>query len=191
LRPQKALEQVMAKANLAIRVSPEAIERQIVVVRGQRVMLDSQLAALYQVSTKALNQAVKRNKERFPRDFAFRLTAQELLRSQIVTSSSAHGGLRYRPLVFTEHGVAMLSSVLRTPMAVRVNVEIMRAFVRLRRLLATPGEIVAQLTKLAETVQLHDDQIKVISEVLKRMMEPPPGPPKGRFGFHMPGAIAK
>jgi len=82
----------------------------------------------------------------------------------------------------------MLSSVLRSPMAVRVNIEIMRAFVRLRRLLATPGELVAQLTKLKETVELHDDQIKVINDVLRKMMEPPPEPekPKGRFGFHMP-----
>ena len=91
-------------------------------------------------------------------------------------------------MVFTEQGVAMLSSVLRSPMAVRVNIEIMRAFVRLRRLLATPGELVAQLNKLAETVELHDDQIKVINDVLRKMMEPPPEPakPKGRFGFHMP-----
>lgn len=105
-----------------------------------------------------------------------------------MTSNDGRGGQRYVPWVFTEQGVAMLSSVLRSPMAVRVNIEIMRAFVRMRRLLATPGEIVAQLTKLAETVQLHDDQIKVIDEVLRQMMAPPePTKPKGRFGFHMPG----
>jgi hypothetical protein len=101
-----------------------------------------------------------------------------------VISSPAHGGRRKLPWVFTEQGVAMLSSVLRSPMAVRVNLEIMRAFVRLRRLLATPGEIVEQLTKLAETVQLHDEQIKMIAEVLRKMMEPPPQP-KRPFGFHV------
>jgi hypothetical protein len=86
-------------------------------------------------------------------------------------------------MVFTEQGVAMLSSVLRSPMAVKVNIEIMRAFVRIRRLLATPGELTAQIAKLAETLQLHDDQIKAINEVLRIMMEPPPAPPKGDFGF--------
>jgi hypothetical protein len=102
-------------------------------------------------------------------------------------SSVGHGGRRTLPWVFTEQGVAMLSSVLRSPMAVRVNIEIMRTFVRMRRLLATPGEIVAQLTKLAETVQLHDEQIKVINEVLRKMMEPPPVDAeraKRRIGFH-------
>ena len=131
----------------------EQIERAIHVVRGQRVLLDSDLASLYGVTTKALNQAVKRNAERFPPDFAFRLTRQEFtaLMSQIVTSKKAGpGGRRKLPWVFTEHGVAMLSSVLRSRQAARVNVEIMRAFVRLRRLLATPGELVEQIAQLAE-----------------------------------------
>jgi hypothetical protein len=103
--------------------------------------------------------------------------------SQIVTSKSARGGRRKRPWAFTEQGVAMLSSVLNSTTAVRVNIEIMRTFVRLRRLMATPGELVEQLTKLAETVQLHDHQIKVISEVLQKMLEPPAEPRK-RIGFH-------
>src|SRR5262245_65114027 len=117
-------------------------------------MLDSDLSKLYGVPTKVLNQAVERNRERFPDDFAFHLTPQEVanLKSQFVTSSLGHGGRRKPPRVFTEQGVAMLSSVLRSPIAVRVNVEIMRAFVRIRRLLATPGELVAQLQQLAETV---------------------------------------
>jgi hypothetical protein len=151
-------------------------------------MLDSDLARLYGIPTMALNQAVRRNRARFPDDFAFVLTRQEFtnLISQSVISSGGYGGRRKPPRVFTEHGVAMLSSVLRSPMAVQVNIEIMRAFVRLRRLLATPGELVAQLTKLAETVQLHDDQIKVIMEVLRKMMEPPPEKPKGRIGFQVP-----
>lgn len=178
----------MAKKNELTPVSAELIESQIYIVRGQRVMLDADLAKLYGVPTKAFNQAVQRNAQRFPEDFSFRLTQQEFtnLRSQIVTSSLGHGGRRYLPRVFTEHGVAMLSSVLNSRTAIRVNIEIMRAFVRLRRLLATPGELAAQIQKLAETVQLHDDQIKVITEVLRKLMEPPPQPPKGRFGFYMP-----
>ncbi|MCI0682170.1 MAG: ORF6N domain-containing protein [Gemmataceae bacterium] len=171
----------------------ESIERLIHVIRGERVMIDSDLAGLYGVPTHRLNEQVRRNKSRFPTDFAYQLTQQEftVLTSQFAISSSSHGGRRKLPWAFTEQGVAMLSSVLRSPMAVRVNIEIMRAFVRLRRLLATPGEIVAQLTKLADTVQLHDEQIKLIDEVLRKMMEPPPAPekPKGRFGFHMPERV--
>jgi hypothetical protein len=157
-------------------------------VRGQRVMLDSDLASLYGVQTKVLNQAVRRNLSRFPDDFAFRLTAQEHadLRSQSVTSNVGRGGRRYTPWVFTEQGVAMLSSVINSPKAARVNIEIMRAFVRMRRLLATPGDLVAQLTRLAETVQMHDEHLKVITEVLRKMMEPVPAPPKGRIGFQTP-----
>jgi hypothetical protein len=176
------------KKNQHAAVSAEQIERQIHVIRGQRVMLDMDLAQLYGVTVSALNQAVQRNSARFPDDFAYRLTPQEVsnLKSQIVISSSGHGGRRRAPpRAFTEQGVAMLSSVLRSPIAVKVNIEIMRAFVRLRHLLATPGELVAQLTKLAETVQLHDDQIKVIIEALHQMMAPPPKP-KGRIGFQAP-----
>jgi hypothetical protein len=177
----------MARAIVPLHATPAVIERRIHVLRGQRVMLDSDLAELYRVSTMVLNQAVRRNRQRFPHDFAYQLTQQEFrnLISQSVISSSGHGGRRKLPWVFTEQGVAMLSSVLRSPTAVRVNIEIMRAFVRLRRLLATPGEIVEQLTKLAETVQLHDEQIKMIAEVLKKMMEPPPQS-KRPFGFHVP-----
>ena len=150
-------------------------------------MLDSDLADLYGVPTKVLNQAVSRNRERFPDDFAFQLTPQEFtnLISQIAISSSGYGGRRKLPWVFTEHGVAMLSSVLRSPTAIQVNIAIMRTFVRLRRLLATPGELVAQLNKLAETVQLHDEQIRTITDILHRMMQPPPDAPKRRIGFRV------
>src|SRR5206468_7142175 len=122
------------------------LESAIHLIRGQRVMLDADLAMIYGVTTKRLNEQLKRNRLRFPPDFAFQLTVQEFtnLKSQIATSSLAHGGRRKLPRAFTEQGVAMLSSVLRSPTAVRVNIEIMRAFVRLRRLLATPGELVAQ-----------------------------------------------
>jgi hypothetical protein len=178
----------MAKKQLTVSPSVEQLERQIYVVRGQRVMLDFDLSELYAVATKVLNQAMKRNLDRFPKDFAFQLTAQELtdLRSQIVTANPAHGKRRFRPWAFTEQGVAMLSSILRSSTAIKVNIEIMRAFVRVRRLLATPGELVAQLTKLAETVQLHDDQIKIITEALRQMMARPPDPPKSRIGFQSP-----
>lgn len=165
--------------------SLDQIETSIHLIRGQRVMLDSDLAELYGVPTKALNQAVSRNLVRFPADFSFLLTPQEVanLKSQIVTSSSTHGGTRKPPRVFTEHGVAMLSSVLSSKQAVQVNIAIMRTFVRLRRLMATPGELVEQLTKLAEAVQLHDEQIKTIADVLQQLMDPPAEPPKGRIGF--------
>ena len=163
----------------------EQIERSIHVVRGQRVMLDSDLAKLYGVTTKQLNQQVSRNPGRFPTDFAYQLTAEEFtsLKSQIVTSKPGRGGRRTPPWAFTEQGVAMLSSVLNSPTAVRVNIEIMRTFVRLRRLMATPGELVEQITKLAETVQLHDKEIKIISRVLQQMIEKPVVTPR-QIGFH-------
>jgi hypothetical protein len=165
----------------------ETISAMIYVVRSQRVMLDEDLAKLYGVPTKRLNEQVERNLERFPEDFAYQLTQEEFvnLKSQFATSSLRHGGRRKLPRVFTEHGVAMLSSVLRSRTAVRVNIEIVREFVRLRRLLATPGEFATQLQQLAETVKLHDDQIKVISQVLHKMLQPPPPPdPNRRIGFH-------
>ena len=107
--------------------------------------------------------------------------------SQIVISRTGHGGRRKLPWAFTEHGVAMLSSVLRSPTAVRVNIEIMRTFVRLRRLMATPGELVEQLTRLTETVQLHDEQIKAITQVLRQLMQPTAPESKPRIGFHVQG----
>lgn len=176
---------MMAKKSKSIvSASINEIEQAIHVVRGHRVMLDSDLARLYGVTTSALNQAVKRNLERFPEDFAYQLTKREFtdLISQIVTSKSGRGGRTKLPWVFTEQGVAMLSSVLNSLTAARVNVEIMRTFVRLRRLMATPGELVEQLTKLAETVQWHDEQIKVIRQVLQQMLERPETP-KRRIGF--------
>jgi hypothetical protein len=176
----------MAKKKTTRRIaSLKEIEGAIHVIRGQRVMLDSDLAGLYGVLTKRLNEQVARNRERFPEDFAYQLTTQEVtdLMSQIATSRFGHGGRRKRPWVFTEQGVAMLSSVLKSPTAVRVNIEIMRAFVRIRQLLATPGELVEQLTKLKETVQLHDGQIRAIAQVLQQMMEKP-ATPQRRIGFH-------
>jgi hypothetical protein len=119
-------------------------------------------------------------------DFAYQLTQQEFtaLMSQFAISKASRGGRRKLPWAFSEHGVAMLSSVLRSPTAVRVNIEIMRTFVRLRRLMATPGELVEQLTRLAETVQLHDDQIKAIAQALGKLMERPAVPSR-HIGFHV------
>lgn len=188
LRRRSSYARSMAKKKPANEIATiEDIERSIHVIRGQRVMLDSDLARLYGVATHRLNEQVARNRDRFPEDFAYQLTQQEFtaLISQIAISKVGRGGRRKRPWVFTEQGVAMLSSVLRSPTAVRVNVEIMRTFVRLRRLMATPGELVEQITKLAETVQLHDHDIKVISQVLRQMIEKPTKPRRS-IGFHSP-----
>lgn len=164
-------------------IATEAAQRAIFIVRGQRVILDSDLAAFYNVPTKVLNQAIQRNKDRFPNDFAFKLTNQEfvILRSQIVTSNT-RGGTRYTPWVFTEHGVAMLSSVLKSKTAVKVNIEIMRAFIRLRHFFATPGEVIAELTKLRDKTNLHDEQLQMIGKVLEQLLTPPDSP-KRRIGF--------
>jgi hypothetical protein len=176
---------VTKKRATEIRLAANELENMVHVIHGQRVMLDFDLARLYGVPTKRLNEQVRRNQDRFPDDFAYQLTAQEVtnMKSQIATSSLDHGGRRKLPWAFTEHGVAMLSSVLRSPTAVRVNIEIMRTFVRLRRLMATPGELVEQLNRLAETIQLHDHQIKAIIQALSKMMERP-ADPKRTIGFH-------
>ena len=151
-------------------VPGEQIHNKIHVVRGQKVLLDRDLAALYGVDTKVLNQAVRRNIERFPADFMFALSVQELaiLRSQIVTSS--WGGTRRPPMAFTEQGVAMLSSVLRSPRAIQVNIEIMRAFVRLRALVVAHRDLARKLDVLERK---YDGQFKVVFEALREIMAPP------------------
>jgi len=161
-------------------VATDRIAAAIQIIRGQRVMLDRDLAELYGVATKVLIQAVKRNADRFPGDFMFQLTEQEFnnLRSQIVTSS--WGGRRYPPFAFTEQGVAMLSSVLRSERAIHVNIEIMRAFVRLRQLLASNAEMAR---KLATLEKKYDAQFKVVFDAIRELMTPP-GPKKKRpIGF--------
>ena len=160
----------------------ERIERAILVLRGHKVMVDADLALLYEVEVKALNQAVKRNLERFPSDFMFQLTHEEaeLLRSQSVTLKPGRGQHRkYLPYAFTEQGVAMLSSVLRSQRAVQVNIEIMRAFVRLRRLLATHADLAR---KLAELEKKYDAQFRVVFDAIRQLMAPP-DPPRRRVGF--------
>jgi hypothetical protein len=148
----------------------ERIERCILVIRGEKVMLDADLAKLYEVPTKVLLQSEKRNADRFPPDFMFQLKSDEFanLRSQFVTSS--WGGRRYPPYAFTEHGVAMLSSVLRSPRAVQVNIEIMRAFIRLRQLLASHRDLA---TRLDELEKRYDAQFRVVFDAIRRLMAPP------------------
>ncbi len=160
----------------------ERIQQAIVLIRRQKVMLDADLARLYGVETKALTRAVRRNIERFPSDFMFRLTRPEFddLRCHFGASSS-WGGRRYPPYAFTEQGVAMLSSVLRSKRAVRVNVEIMRTFVRLRRMLQSDRELARRLDALEKE---YDRQFAVVFQAIRALMEPPAEEKRGRFGFH-------
>ena len=168
-------------------VPVERIERAIIVLREHRVMLDTDLATMYDVDTRALVQAVKRNIERFPEDFMFQLTAEEFecLRSQIVISKPAgRGGRRVAPYAFTEQGVAMLSSVLRSPRAVQVNIEIMRAFVRLRQMLQANADL---SRKLAALEKKYDAQFRVVFDAIRELMTPPEKP-KRRIGFGREGS---
>ena len=157
------------------------IERRIYLLRGLRVILDADLAEMYGVPTKSLNLAVKRNRDRFPDDFMFQLTVEEAdgLRFQIETSKPVRGGRRYRPYAFTEQGVAMLSSVLRSSRAVQVNIAIMRAFVRLRELLLTNADLARKLDAMEKK---YDSQFKVVFDALRQLMTPP-DPPRRRIGF--------
>ena len=161
-------------------IPAERIERAILLLRSQKVMLDAHLAGLYGVPTKVFNQAVKRNLDRFPADFMFQLTDEEFanLRSQFVTSS--WGGRRYRPRAFTEQGVAMLSSVLRSRRAVQVNIEIMRAFVRLRQMLASHAGLARRLDALEKK---YDAQFKAVFDAMRELMSPPA--PRRRIGFQL------
>ena len=166
-------------------IPAERVENSILLIRGEKVILDEDLAFLYGVPTKVLIQAVKRNKERFPPDFMFQLNKVEFvsLRSQFVTSKlkSARGGRRYPPYAFTEEGVAMLSSVLNSPRAIKVNIEIMRAFVRLRQMLATNVNLERRLNKLEGE---YDSQFKVVFEAIRQLMAPKETPRK-RIGFQL------
>jgi hypothetical protein len=176
--------------NVAL-VPPERIERSILLIRGHKVMLDRDLASLYGVSTKVLNQAVKRHKDRFPEDFMFQLNMEEArvwwtevrgngLRSQIVTLKRGQH-IKYRPYAFTEHGILMLSSVLNSERAVQVNIEIMRAFVHLRRILASHSELARKLDALEKK---YDAQFKIVFDAIRQLMAPSePQPPKRRIGF--------
>jgi hypothetical protein len=198
---------------VAIILKPENLVRLVFFIRGEKVMLDSDLAILYGVEARALNQAVARNRRRFPADFMFQLTPREYeslrsqtvisnkggstedlsqplmsssgrrdegLRSQIVTSKKGRGGRRYRPYAFTEQGVAMLSSVLRSTRAMEVNIAIMRTFVQLRRLMDTNRDLARKIEALEKK---YDEQFAVVFEAIKELITPP-SPPKKRIGFH-------
>jgi hypothetical protein len=159
----------------------EVIENKIYLIRGEKVMLDSDLAKLYGVTTKRLNEQVSRNPKRFPLDFMFQLNDEEfeILRSQIATSRFQHGGRRYLPYVFTEQGVAMLSSVLNSERAILVNVEIMRTFVKLRKMIASHAELAKKLDTLEKK---YDSQFKVVFDAIRELMTPPE-PKRRRIGF--------
>ena len=197
---------------MAIILKPENLARFVFFIRSEKVMLDSDLARLYGVEARALNQAVARNRKRFPADFMFQLTPREYeslrsqtviskeggstddvsqsvmsslgrherLRSQIMTSKTGRGGRRYRPYAFTEQGVAMLSSVLRSTRAVEVNIAIMRTFVQLRRLMDTNRDLARKIKALEKK---YDEQFAVVFEAIKELITPPE-PPKKQIGFH-------
>lgn len=182
------------------RISLGSISQSIHVLRGQKVMLDFDLAVLYGVETRSLNQAVKRNANRFPADFMFQISAEELARvsqfviprtandvtssSQIVMSSRKHRGKRYLPYAFTEQGVAMLSSVLKSERAMKVNIAIMRAFVKLGRILETNRTLAEKFAELERRVGKHDDEIAAIIDAIRQLMAPPKK--SGReIGFHV------
>jgi len=159
----------------AVGITQTLIESKIYLIRGQKVMLDFDLAEMYDVANKALKQAVRRNIERFPGDFMFEMTEEELSnwRSQFVTSNSLKMGLRYKPFCFTEHGVLMLSSVLRSDRAVQVNIQIMRVYSKMKELLLMNKDILMKLEKLEKNSDKHDKEIKLIFDSIKRLIAQP------------------
>ncbi len=163
----------------------QQIAKSIYLLRGQRVILDFELARLYSVTTGNLNKAVNRNRERFPTDFMFQVTAAEADRLIFQFGrSKGRGGRRHRPYAFTEEGVAMLSSVLRSERAVRVNVAIMRAFVKLREILETNRDLAQKFAELERRVGKHDKEISAIIDAIRQLMVPPEKP-KREIGFHV------
>lgn len=177
----------MPKKRTAL-VRVEHITRTILLLRGQRVILDAELAALYGVTTKRLNEQVKRNAARFPEDFLFQLTAEEaaVLRSQFATSKAprkdGRGGARYRPFAFTEHGAIMAATILNSPRAVETSLYVVRAFVQLRELLASNAELARKLAELERKLKGHDEAITAILSAIRELMNPP-APKRRGIGF--------
>ena len=164
----------------------QRIEEAILLIRGQKVMLDRDLAALYGVTTGNLNKAVRRNLDRFPSDFMFQLTPEEAAALSFQFGSLKRGQhFKYLPYAFTEQGVAMLSSVLRSKQAVQVNVAIMRAFVRLRETLSLHKELARKLAELEKKIEGHDIAIRSLFEAIRQLMTPAEPEPKPQIGFHM------
>jgi hypothetical protein len=177
----------MAKTLQGQLVPLERIESRIFVLRGHRVMLDRDLAGLYGVATRVLNQAVKRNKDRFPEDFMFRLTKEEsslvlASRSQTVTLKRGQN-IKYAPHVFTEHGAVMLANVLRSRVAIRASIQVVRAFVHLRRMLASHDDLARKIDAIERRVGKHDVELQEVLRILRKLLEPPPVPPKRPLGF--------
>lgn len=170
-------------------ITAAEIESVVRELRGEKVLLDADLATFYGVETRILNQVVRRNLSRFPDDFAFRLTQEESesLRSQIVISNATRGGRRYLPYAFTEQGVAMLSSVLKSDRAVQVNIEIMRAFIRLRKVIAISAELAKRIDEVEQRLGGHDEQFVDVIRAIRQLMEPPPTPKRRRIGFRVEG----
>ncbi|MCL4539813.1 MAG: ORF6N domain-containing protein [Bacteroidetes bacterium] len=165
-------------------VAPENIERSILMIRGLKVILDADLAALYGVSTKALNQAIKRNKERFPSDFMFRLTVAE--KDEVVTNCDHLRRLKFSPVLpsaFTEHGAIMAATVLNSARAIKVSLFVVRAFLKLREMLSSQEEFACKLEDLEKKFEEHDEKFKIVFQSIRRLMEPAPVPPKRRIGF--------
>lgn len=162
------------------------IENAIYILRGQKIMLDEDLAELYEVPVKRLNEGVRRNSERFPKDFMFKISRRELdsiqsLRSQFATSNNSRGGRRYLPMAFTEHGILMLSSVLRSKRAVQVNIEIMRAFVEIRKMILSHSDLCRRIDALESR---YDEQFRIVFDAIRKLLTPDTPPEnERRIGF--------
>ena len=181
---------MIEKNDSKIIVPPENIEQKIFMLRGHRVMLDKDLAELYGVTIKRLNEQVKRNRERFPGDFMFQINTTEAklisaLRSQIATLNQG-GHRKYLPYAFTEHGAVMLANVLKSRIAVRASIQVIRAFIHLRQLIATNEKLLLKVEILEKKVGEHDADLKVILAAIRRMLKEPEGPEKPPMGFRLP-----
>jgi phage regulator Rha-like protein len=183
LKPRRLIS--MGKNEMAL---IKTVEPKILILRGHKVILDSDLAELYGVSAKRLNEQVKRNADRFPADFMFQLSAKEhdYLKSQFATSKKGRGGRRYPPYAFTEHGAIMAATVLNSERAVEMSVFVVRAFVRLRQMLSTNRQVAAKLAELERRLKGHDTVIEELVEAIQEMMSPKPAK-EGPIGFKLPG----
>jgi hypothetical protein len=181
LWPWKTEEAPVPEQSLA---PVERIERAILVVRGHKVILDTDLAALYGVETRRLNEQARRNSQRFPADFMFQLTAQEAvdLKSQFATSSAGWGGKRKLPFVFTEHGALMAASVLNSARAIQMSLYVVRAFLKLREWIAGHAQLVAKLVEIERRVAGHDQELKAVVQAIRKLMTPP-DVPRRKIGF--------
>lgn len=179
----------MSKAAIVI---GRKVDSKIFVLRGQKVILDADLAELYGVKARHLNQQVKRNTKRFPLAFRFQISGQEfeILRSQNVISSAGHGGTRYRPYVFTEHGALMAATVLNSERAIKMSVFVVLAFVRMRRAVAANRLILAKLAEMEHRLESHDADIQDLMDAIRELMDPPP-PNRRRIGFELPSGSAQ